>query len=98
MPILPHFATECLSKIETNLILNNLKWPNYDPNLIQEEECNIVIQINGKKRGLLKMPIDSDEKKVEINAMRSLNIKKYLSDKVVKKKIYVKNKIINLIT
>ena len=97
MPILPHFASECLSKIEKDLIVNNLKWPVHDANLIQDEECNVVIQINGKKRGLLKMPIDSDEETVERYVLKNLSIKKYLSGKVVKKKIYVKNKIINLI-
>ena len=43
------------------------------------------------------MPIDSDEETVERYVLKNLSIKKYLSGKVVKKKIYVKNKIINLI-
>ena len=97
MPILPHFASECLSKLESDLELSNLKWPNYDSNLIKDKECNIVIQINGKKRGLLKMPIDTNENEIEKNVIQNSNIKKYLEDKPIKKRIYIKNKIINLI-
>ena len=97
MPILPHFASECLSKLESDLELSSLKWPNYDSNLIKDKECNIVRQINGKKRGLLKMPIDTNENEIEKNVIQNSNIKKYLEDKPIKKRIYIKNKIINLI-
>ena len=97
MPILPHFVSECLSKIEPNISLDKVKWPTYDPNLIKDEEYNIVIQINGKKRGLIKMPKNTDEIEIEKYALKNTNIKKYLNNKIIKKKIYVRNKIINFI-
>ena len=49
-PIVPHFANECLSIIEAK----DLKWPEYDISMLREESINIVIQVNGKKRGLIQ--------------------------------------------
>ena len=51
MPIIPHFSNECLSLLGTR---DNIKWPNYDKVIIEEDFVNIVVQINGKKRGLIK--------------------------------------------
>ena len=60
-PILPHFANECLSIIKAK----NFKWPEYDISMLKEETINIVIQINGKKRGLIQSkPNISEEKPV----------------------------------
>ena len=46
MPIIPHFASECLEMINKKSKIN---WPIFDENLTKEIEINIVIQINGKK-------------------------------------------------
>jgi leucyl-tRNA synthetase len=48
MPIIPHFSNECLNIINKNY---KLSWPSYDDSLLVENTTNIVIQINGKKRG-----------------------------------------------
>ena len=52
MPLVPHLAHEFCEKI------NNKKfyWPKYDPKLLEEDNCKIVIQVNGRKRGILEMP------------------------------------------
>ena len=49
-PIIPHFSNECLSLINSK----NIHWPKVDENIIKEEIINIVVQINGKKRGLIE--------------------------------------------
>ena len=97
MPLLPHFASECLITLNSKLNLDNISWPTYDKTLIEASDCNIVIQINGKKRSLIKLPIDSKEKFVVEKAKQEANIKKYLVNNNVKKQIYVKNKLINFI-
>ena len=97
MPLLPHFASECLIMLNSKLNLDNISWPTYDKTLIEASDCNIVIQINGKKRSLIKLPIDSKENFVVEKAKQEVNIKKYLANNNVKKQIYVKNKLINFI-
>ena len=92
-PILPHFANECLS----NLKIQNFKWPNYDIAMLKEDNINIVIQINGKKRGLIQtMPNITEEKLLEL-IKNDEKIIKYIDQKNVKKKIYIKDKLLNII-
>ena len=57
-PIIPHFSNECLEIIKTK----NVEWPKYDETKIKENTVNIVIQINGKKRGLMETQINISEK------------------------------------
>ena len=93
-PVLPHFASECLEKIN---IKNKIAWPEYDENLIQEDVINIVIQINGKKREIIKSQINTSEEKILKLIMDNDKLKKYLINNSIKKKIYIKDKLINLI-
>jgi len=97
MPILPHFASECLTMLNSKLNLENISWPVYDKALIEDSDCNIVIQINEKKRSLIRLPINSNERFVIEKAKQELNVKKYLINNNVKKQIYVKNRLINFI-
>tara|TARA_B100001123_G_scaffold445992_1_gene599060 strand:- start:3311 stop:5857 length:2547 start_codon:yes stop_codon:yes gene_type:complete len=97
MPILPHLASECLIKLNPKLDLENISWPIYDEALISDSDCNIVIQINGRKRSLIKLPINSNESLVVEKAKQVSNVKKYLINNNIKKQIYVKNRLINFI-
>ena len=49
--VIPHFANECLTMINSN----TFNWPNFDENILKDEISNIVIQINGKKEDLFKL-------------------------------------------
>jgi leucyl-tRNA synthetase len=97
IPILPHFASECLTMLNPKLNLENISWPIYDKALMEDCDCNIVIQINGKKRSLIKLPINSNESFVIEKAKLESNVKKYLINNNIKKQIYVKNRLINFI-
>ena len=94
MPIIPHFASEC---ILINKFHVNQTWPSYDESMLIEENVNIVVQINGKKRGIFEMKRDSSEEKVFLKIKEDKNLSKYLNNQDPKKIIYVKNKILNLI-
>ncbi len=94
IPIIPHFANECLNMIDQQ---ENYLWPTYDDNLIIEKDVNIVIQINGKKRGLIKIDRDLKEDKIYDLIMKNEKIIKYINNKTIKKKIYIKNRLVNLI-
>ena len=52
MPLIPHLAHECCEKINKKFY-----WPKYNSKLLKEDNCTIVIQVDGKKRGTLEMPI-----------------------------------------
>jgi len=94
MPIIPHFSNECLELLNAN---KELKWPTYDESAIEEKSTIIVIQINGKKRAIIDV-----EKNINENDLMELiysdeKIKKYFDKNEIKKKIYIKNKLMNII-
>ncbi|MDB9717863.1 leucine--tRNA ligase [Candidatus Pelagibacter sp.] len=93
-PILPHLSNECLEIIKEN---NEVIWPKYDEKQLKESSCNIVIQINGKKRGLINTNLNVTEKEIMELIYKDEKISKYLVDINIKKQIYIKNKLINII-
>ena len=93
-PVVPHYSTECLSELK---ILENVEWPKTDKSLLVEDKIDYVIQINGKKRAILNENRDIDQDslmdKIKLNKLSE----KYLKDKSIKKIIFVKNRLINLL-
>ena len=93
IPLIPHFASECLEKINCDV----LKWPNYDKKLLIEDIIPYVIQINGKKRAVIDAKRDILDEELFKIIKQNKNLEKYFSDKKIKKKIFVPNKLINII-
>jgi len=92
MPLVPHLANECCEKLDKKFY-----WPQYDKKLLKKENCTIVIQVNGKKRGILEMPLNSKEQTIVKKAKENKNVLKYLENIKIIKNIYIKNKLINFI-
>ena len=93
MPLVPHLANECCEKMNKEFY-----WPKYDPKLLKEENCTIVIQVDGRKRGILEMPIDSKETVIIKKSKEIDNVSKHIENTVIIKNIYIKNKLLNFIT
>ena len=93
-PVAPHFSSECIDELKMKI---EPDWPTVDKNVIQKKVSNIVIQINGKKRGIITCDINTDESKILeiIKSQKQYEI--YIKDKTIKKTIYVKDRLINLI-
>jgi leucyl-tRNA synthetase len=92
-PIVPHFSTECLNVLD----IKDFKWPKYDESILKENIINIVVQINGKKRGLVKTELNITEEKLFEIIKNDETLTKYLNQKEFKKRIYIKNKLMNII-
>jgi len=94
LPIIPHFANECLEQFDQN---KNSKWPSIDKKILEKTEVFYVVQINGKKRGLIKAKINSEKEDI-INEIKLDNkLSKHLFNKEIKKIIFIQNKLINVI-
>tara|TARA_B100001057_G_C22115986_1_gene668918 strand:- start:19 stop:531 length:513 start_codon:yes stop_codon:yes gene_type:complete len=93
-PIIPHMSNECLEIIKEN---NEIDWPDYDEKFLEKKSNIIVVQINGKKRGLINAKANTSEAEIIKLINKDKNIKKYLINGNIKKQIYIKNKLINII-
>ena len=93
-PIVPHFASECLEDLGEK---GKKEWPKVNEKYLITENVNIVLQINGKKRGIIVSKRNTDEK-ILINDIKSnASYDKYLKNKKIIKSIYIKDRLINLI-
>ena len=93
VPLAPHLAHECGEKIGKKFY-----WPKYDSKLLKEESCTIVIQVNGRKRGILELPTDSKETLVIKKSKEIDNVSRHIENTKIIKNIYIKNKLLNFIT
>ena len=93
-PVIPHFTNECLEDLNIN---DDLDWPDFDEKLLEEEEVNIVVQVNSRKRGLLKTSKNIMEKDLLEIVKKDKIINKYLSEKKIRRVIFIKNRLINIL-
>jgi leucyl-tRNA synthetase len=96
-PFSPHIAEELWSIIGKDGILSIEPWPYYNPEYLEVKEKNIAIQVNGKVRGTVLVSDIDDEDTVKEKAMKVENVKKHTSNGI-KRIIYIKDKIVSIIT
>jgi leucyl-tRNA synthetase len=96
-PIAPHLTEEIWNRLGYNESITLQPWPEYDEKAAAFDEIEIVVQINGKVRARLKVPADADEDFVKEKALADSHVLKYISGKSIRKAIYVRNKLLNLV-
>ena len=94
LPIVPHLANECLSEITDD---KKFYWPEINKKYLEINKYNIVIQINGKKRGLILIENSISKENLIEKIKKENEINKLLNGKKVIKSIYIENKLMNLI-
>ena len=92
-PLIPHFTSECLTEINQDKI----KWPTIVAEELEEESVNFVIQINGKKKALLKVKNNINEKDLLKEIQENEETEKLLKNQKIQKTIFVSNRLINII-
>ncbi len=93
-PVIPHLANECIEQLNYK---NEIKWPQVLEKNLKETKIQLVIQINGKKKYIIEVEKDIDEK-IAINKINEANLlEKYNNSKKLIRTIYVKNRLINFI-
>jgi leucyl-tRNA synthetase len=96
-PFTPHLSEEIWKKLGNKHSIFKSKWPEYDEEATKFEEVIIPIQINGKLRNTISVPIDSTEQEVQGIGLKDEKVVKYLQGKSIVRVIFVKNKLMNLV-
>jgi len=95
---MPHIVEECWSLVGNPKSIIEKKWPMCEESLLIDNNAKIIVQINGKKRGELNLPIDTSELDVLNEVLKLDNIKKIIdTNEKIQKQIYIPNKIINIV-
>ena len=96
-PFAPHVAEEAWEKLGHKQSLAKQPWPVYDEALCVDSTATIAIQVNGKVRGKVELEIDIKEDEALAAALLQPSVAKYTDGLEVKKVIYVKGKILNIV-
>jgi leucyl-tRNA synthetase len=97
-PLAPHLGEECYNILGNNKSLfQNPVWFKADAKALVEDSINIAVQVNGKLRVTIEMPIDSEQGAVKEAALNDEKVTKHTTGKNIVKEIYVKNKIYNIV-
>ena len=97
-PFAPHLSEELWQSLGHKETIFKQKWPSYNKKLVIEEEVIIVVQVNGKLRDTIKVSRGVSENDLKSKANELPNVKKHLEGKKIKKFIYIKDKLINIVT
>lgn len=96
-PFAPHLAEELWHAMGHETSVHEQPWPSYDPEMLVEEEVEMAVQINGRVRDKLVVPVTADRETVEQLALNQERIKNHLSGKTVRKVIVVPKKLVNIV-
>jgi leucyl-tRNA synthetase len=95
---IPYVANECWEKITGKQDINFQEWPQIDNSLLSKEYYDIVIQVNGKKRAIINATNNESEENILSKSLAIKNIQVILDKKIIEKKIFIKNKLLNIVT
>jgi leucyl-tRNA synthetase len=96
-PLAPHLAEELWEELGNKKSVHLAEWPKYDPALIVEEEIDLIIQINGKVRDSIKVKAGISEEEAKKVAVESEKVKKWTDGQKIKKIIFVKGRLVNIV-
>ena len=96
-PVAPHLTEELWEMVGFEEKLNQTSWPTYDEKKLVKDEFEMPVQINGKVRGKVIMPIDANKDDAIEAAKNDSNIANHIAGKEIRKIIYVPGKILNIV-
>ena len=103
-PFAPHLSEELWqnfiirgSKFEIKNSIHGQSWPKYDQKLIKEKIISLIVQVNGRVRDKIEVEFDISEEKAKILALSRDKVQKWITGKEIKKVVFVKEKLINIV-
>ncbi|HSD97987.1 MAG TPA: leucine--tRNA ligase [Sulfuricaulis sp.] len=96
-PIVPHITHALWMALGHREAVVDARWPQADPIALKQDSLEIVVQVNGKLRGRVAVPVDAKEDKVREIALADEGVARHVGGKAVKKVIVVPGKLVNIV-
>lgn len=97
MPFAPHISSELWQQLGNNNFIEESGWPEWDEEMLKTSEIQIVVQVNGKLRGKIKISTELEKQQILEKAKQEENVAKFLADKEIVKEVFVPGKLINFV-
>jgi leucyl-tRNA synthetase len=95
-PYAPHVAEECWEALGHTTSVFDAGWPSFDPAMLVDDEVDLVVQVNGKMRGKLRVAVDATQEQVLAMALADATVAKFVTEEP-KKVIFVPKRLLNLV-
>jgi leucyl-tRNA synthetase len=96
-PIVPHITDALWKELGHDEPLINAAWPKSDPDALEQNEIEMVIQVNGKLRSKITVAKTADQKQIETLAVEDENIKRNIEGKTIRKIIVIPGRLVNIV-
>jgi leucyl-tRNA synthetase len=96
-PFVPHVCEELWEALGGKPGMVRIPWPAFDPALLEQDTALIVVQVNGKKRGEITVPVDASEEEIKAAAMAETNVRKFVEGKTVRKTVLAPGKLLSIV-
>jgi leucyl-tRNA synthetase len=96
-PFVPHVASELWQQLGNDKPLDEMSWPGYSTELIEDEKLLIVVQVNGKVRGKITVPADVTQQRIETDALSDPKVAGLLDGKKISRVVYVPRRLVNIV-
>ena len=97
VPFAPHISSELWQQLGNNDFIEKSGWPKWNEEFLKTDEIQIIVQVNGKLRGKIKVSANSEKDEILAIAKAEDNVSKFLQDKEILKEIFIPNKLINFV-
>lgn len=97
-PFMPHVAEELWERTGGEYSVHTQAWPKFDEQLAADEMVTVVVQVNGKVRARVELPVTISEEDAQTAAMSEQNVRRFLEGKEVQKIVYVPGRLVNIVT
>ncbi len=96
-PIVPHVTHELWQQLGGEGAVAEADWPEVDESALSADEVELVVQVNGKLRGRIRVPAGADREAIEQAALAEDNVKRHIDGQAVRKVIVVPDKLVNVV-
>jgi leucyl-tRNA synthetase len=96
-PFVPHIASELWETLGHKNTLEEIPWPIYSAEALEEERLLIVVQVDGKVRGRVTVPADASSQLIETEALADPKVKSFLHGKQIQRIIQVPRRLVNIV-
>lgn len=97
VPLAPHISSELWQQLGNNDFIEKSGWPKWNEEFLKTDEIQIIVQVNGKLRGKIKVSANSEKDEILAIAKAEDNVSKFLQGKEILKEIFIPNKLINFV-
>jgi len=96
-PFIPHIAEEVWQMLGKSGSILNARLPEFDTKKAEKDIIEFVVQVNGKVRAKFDVPKSTSQEEIETKAFEDSKIQSYLENQQIVKKIFVKDKLLNIV-